>query len=78
MNREQYFIYPEDKNGQRTGHTICVVVKDGKIFHGMSLCSPDDQFEYAKGRELSLERANEAHVRFEARQAQRKADQEVK
>lgn len=68
MNRSHYYIYPKDKHGNKTGHTICVLIKDGKIFHGMSLCSAEDQFAYTKGRELSLVRAEEAFTRFEARQ----------
>lgn len=57
MTREQYFIYPRDINGKRTGHTICVLIKDGKIFHGTALCSDTDQFSRKVGRELATERA---------------------
>ncbi len=78
MNRSHYYIYPKDKHGRKTGHTIAVLIKDGKIFHGMSLCSAEDQFEYSKGRKLSLVRAEEAFERFEARQAAKSSDKEVK
>lgn len=57
MTREHYYIYPRDKRGNKTGHTICVIQKDGKIFHGIANCSQGDQFEYEKGRKISLERA---------------------
>lgn len=60
MTREQYFIYPRDKSGKRTGHTICVLIKDGKIFHGTALCSGTDQFSRKVGRELATERALQA------------------
>lgn len=63
MTRDHYYIYPTDKNGNRTGHTICVLLKDGKIFHGTTLCSPEDQFEYKVGREKSKARAEEAYAR---------------
>lgn len=61
MTEKYFFIYPEDKNGKRTGHTICILVDsvcgETKVFHGISLCSPKDQFEYTKGREKALKRA---------------------
>jgi len=60
---DHYFIYPRNKNGQRTGHTICVLIRGGKVFHGTSLCSQHDQFELKKGRELSKQRAEEAFER---------------
>lgn len=63
MTREHYYIYPRDKNGNKTGHTICVLQRDGKIFHGESLCSDQDQFQYKVGRELAYQRAVEAYVR---------------
>lgn len=63
MTRDHYYIYPTDKNGNKTGHTICVLMKDGKIFHGTSLCSPNDQFQYARGREIAMERALSAYER---------------
>lgn len=61
MTEQYFFIYPEDKNGKRTGHTICILVDsvcgETKAFYGIALCSPEDQFEYSKGREKSLKRA---------------------
>lgn len=57
-----FFIYPEDKKGKRTGHTICVLLgldRDGssRVYYGIALCSNKDQFSYKEGRKLSLERA---------------------
>lgn len=63
MDRTYHFIYPVDKNGDRTGHSICVLIgndpktKAPRAYHGISLCSPEDQFEYKKGKELALDRA---------------------
>lgn len=68
MNRTHYYIYPRDKNGKRTGHTICVLLKEGKIFHGTALCSGQDQFSRVEGRQIALERAEEAYDRYIARQ----------
>jgi len=65
-----FFIYPEDKHGNKTGHTICVLsILDPldnslRTFYGTSLCSPNDQFEYSVGRELSHNRAIESYERF--------------
>jgi hypothetical protein len=67
MTRDKYFIYPRNKDGKRTGHTICVLLKDGKMFHGTALCSADDQFSRAEGRELAELRALEAYVKHKAR-----------
>lgn len=64
MNRSHYYIYPRDKRGVRTGHTICVLLKDGKIFHGTALCSIKDQFSRAEGRKRALERAEETYSRY--------------
>ena len=65
---DHYYIYVRDKNGNRvTGHTICVMVHDGKIFHGTALCSDSDQFSYEKGRELAKEKALASISRFEER-----------
>lgn len=66
---DHYFIYPRTKNGNRTGHTICVLIRNGKVFHGTSLCSENDQFELKKGRLLAKERAEEAYNRHILRNA---------
>lgn len=67
MTREHYFIYPRNKEGKRTGHTICVLLKEGKIFHGTALCSKEDQFAFSKGRELAMERALAAYDKHQER-----------
>lgn len=64
MNRrELFYIYPRDKRGKRTGHTICIIQKEGKMFHGVTLCSPNDNFSKAEGRKRAQERALEAYQR---------------
>ena len=62
-----YFIYPRDKNGVKTGHCIAVVLREGLIFSGTSLCAKNDQFSKAIGRELALQRAEESYQKFIAR-----------
>jgi len=54
---DHFFIYPQDKNGKHLGVTICVVLRDGRMYHGEALCSENDQFNKKVGRELSFERA---------------------
>lgn len=54
---DHFFIYPKDKNGKPTGHTICIYQRDGKNFIGEAICSESDTFNKQKGRELALERA---------------------
>lgn len=63
--KNHFFLYPEDKNGKKTGHTICIYTghdRDGssKVYYGMALCSANDQFSYKKGRLLAYSRALEA------------------
>lgn len=62
-----YFIYPRNKDGKRTGQTICVLLHDGRIFHGISTCSKDDQFSRETGRDLAVKRAQDCVKRFELR-----------
>ena len=65
-----FFIYPEDKNGVRTGHTICVlslldpVDNVLRTFYGTALCSEADTFEYRVGRDLAYNRAIASYERF--------------
>jgi hypothetical protein len=54
---DHFFIYPKDKNGKYLGVTICVVLRDGRMYHGEAICSKNDQFNKSVGRELSFERA---------------------
>lgn len=60
-----YFIYPRDKEGKVTGQTICVMLHDGKIFHGMSTCSKEDQYCKKTGRELARDRVLARIQRYE-------------
>lgn len=62
-----YYIYPRTKDNKRTGQTLCVLLHDGKIFHGMSTCSKDDQFCKDTGRKIALIRAQSSVQRYEAR-----------
>jgi hypothetical protein len=68
-----FYIYPQDKNGKRTGHTICVLSLldpvDGSLrtFYGTALCSESDVFAYKTGRELAHNRALASYERFQER-----------
>jgi len=69
MNRHNaIFIYPQDKHGNRIGNTIAVVLRDGMMFFGEAVCSENDQFCKATGRELALQRAEERYKRYLSRQ----------
>ena len=52
-----FFIYPKTKDKKHTGHTLCILLKEGKMYHGESLCSANDCFSKAIGRQISYERA---------------------
>jgi len=65
MNRrDTIFVYPKDKNGKRTGHTVAVVLREGMMFYGEALCSEADQFCKKSGRDLALARAEERYQRY--------------
>lgn len=64
---DSFFIYPKNKNGKRTGHCIAVILRDGLMFEGTSLCSENDQFSKKEGRLIAFNRAQEAYMRFVAR-----------
>lgn len=55
------FYYPKDKDGERIGNTLCVLVRDGRIFIGEAVCSVEDQFCKATGREFASRRAEAAY-----------------
>ncbi len=61
---KEFYIYPKTKHNKRTGHVICVILRDGCMFQGIALCAEEDNFSYKLGRQLSKERAESAHVRF--------------
>jgi hypothetical protein len=52
------YIYPKDKFGKPSGHTICVIVKNDRIYTGEALCHSNDQFNKKEGRRLSYFRAS--------------------
>lgn len=58
-----FFIYPKFENGELTGHTYCVILRDGRMYEGSALCSVKDTFEKARGRALSFQRAILAYER---------------
>lgn len=60
---DHFFIYPKDKNGKPTGHTICIYQRDGKNFIGEAICSEADTFNKQKGRELALSRAMQKAIK---------------
>jgi hypothetical protein len=65
MNRtDHYFVYLYDKRGNRTGHTVCLLLRDGKMFHGESLCADTDQFNKKVGRTIALNRALDAYQTY--------------
>lgn len=53
----EFFIYPKDIKGKYTGHSIAVLLRNGRMYSGESICSNQDQFEKAVGRELAYFRA---------------------
>ena len=66
VDKKYFFIYPKDKNGKRTGHTLCILMGVDKnniprAYYGIALCSEKDQFSYVEGRSRALARAEEAY-----------------
>ncbi len=67
MKENLTFIYPRNRKGQKSGHTIAVLIKDGMIFFGESLCSEEDHFNKVVGREMALARAEDKYEKYLAR-----------
>lgn len=63
---DHFFIYPKTKTGKNTGHTICVLLSEGKMYHGVAVCSETDQFTKAIGREIAYSRAKAECDRLQA------------
>ena len=61
---DHYFIYVRDSEGNFTGNTICVMVRENKVFHGEARCSKQDQFSKKEGRLLAYERALDSYFRY--------------
>jgi hypothetical protein len=57
---DHFFIYPKGTDGHPTGNAICVLLRDGKMYHGEAVCSDEDQFDKKIGREIAYQRAVEA------------------
>jgi hypothetical protein len=72
MARDLYYVYPEDRNEKKTGHCICIIVRDGSAFHGIALCSPEDQFNKKEGRILAYTRAIDSYNRWKIKQDMKK------
>lgn len=54
---DHFFIYPRFEHGDLTGHTYCVLLRDGRMYEGSALCSINDNFEKKRGRALAFQRA---------------------
>lgn len=53
-------VYAHVKYGGFNIGTICIANIQGKMFHGNSLCSPEDQFNKKIGRDIAYRRAYES------------------
>jgi hypothetical protein len=63
MKRDQELvIYPQDKNGHRTGTTIVIVLRDGDMYWGDAILNPTDQFCKKTGRDLARARAEKRYT----------------
>ena len=56
MNKVVYH-YPKDEQGNKTGHTLCIIVDGDDVFVGEALCSKSDSFSKAQGRNIAYVRA---------------------
>lgn len=58
------YHYPKRKDGSRIGNTICVLTRDGRIFIGEAVLSPNDQFSKKTGRKIAKGRAEASYARY--------------
>ena len=70
-NAKHCFYYPTDKDGYRTGHTLCFLHIDDRQFIGQAVCSDNDQFCRKTGRDISFGRAEGAYIRWSANKMQK-------
>lgn len=70
--KDHFFIYPKDKSGKVTGHTICIALRDGEMYEGVTLCSEEDNFSRKIGRQIALARALDAYEKVKAKRQQKK------
>jgi hypothetical protein len=54
---DHFFIYPRYEDNTSTGHTYCVILRNGRMYEGSALCSKKDNFQKSLGRALAFERA---------------------
>lgn len=67
-NREtEAWHYPKNKDGTRTGTTICVLVRDERIFIGEARLGGVDQFNRKTGMAISKGRAERSYERYLAK-----------
>lgn len=63
--------YVKDSKGKRTGSTVCILVRGGRIFIGEAVLAPGDQFCKRTGRLLSFDRANESYQAWIKKQSEK-------
>lgn len=59
------YFYPKNKEGQRIGHSIAVLIVDGKPFVGFAQLSGLDRFNRKVGRQIAESRAREQYERYQ-------------
>ena len=72
MNKVVYH-YPKDEQGNKTGHTLCIIVDGDDVFVGEALCSKSDSFSKAQGRNIAYVRALKRKQRATEARAQHQA-----
>jgi hypothetical protein len=60
------YIYSKKANGSTTGVISCVLIAEDKIFTGSAVCSENDKYNHKVGKQLALERAQQAYERWKA------------
>ena len=59
MENQVYYFHSPQAEGEKR-HTVAGVYDKGKISLGLASCSEKDSFVKSKGREIALQRAQEA------------------
>jgi hypothetical protein len=65
------YHYPKFPNGKKTGNTICVLVREGRLFLGEAVLSHPDQFCKQTGREIAKARAEQSYKSWLLKQIQK-------
>lgn len=62
---DTFYFYPTDKHGKKLGHSITIIIKDGKPFVGYAQLGKGDTFNKKIGRSIAEFRARQQLEKYD-------------